>query len=85
MVRRQERVTFPEVPTHSRVPSTSTLVTSRKRKVPHNTRYLLFLREICRVSRSESGLTVVTSAVGAAVEYLGTGGILDESVCHLLA
>lgn len=78
----RECVTFPEVPTHSRVLSTGTLVTSRKRKVTHIILELAFLREICRVSRSEPSLTVVTSAV---VEYLGTGRILDESVCHLLA
>lgn len=81
----RECVTFPEVPTHSRVPSTGTLVTSRKRKVTHIILELAFLREICRVSRSEPSLTVVTSAVGPVVEYLGTGRILDESVCHLLA
>lgn len=64
---------------------TGTLVTSRKRKVTHIILELAFLREICRVSRSELSLTVVTSAVGPVVEYLDTGRILDESVCHLLA
>jgi len=58
-----------------------TLVTSRKRKVPHNTRPSFFTRDLSSQSLT-AWLTVVTSAV---VEYPSTAGILGESVCHLLA